>query len=110
MKSGMTVALVLLCLLGCNRSRPRILPSYDEEEMSEAIERARKEVDSFVAELANPTGDSHAVKIPIEDGPETEHFWLTDVTFQDDKFHGKINNQPSLVSNVNSGDCRTIAT
>lgn len=76
---------------------------YDDAEMSAAIDRARREVDSFVAELSAPTGQSHAVKAPIEDNGQTEHFWLIDVTYSGGKFKGTINNDPGIVSNVTIG-------
>jgi uncharacterized protein YegJ (DUF2314 family) len=81
---------------------------YDEQEMDAAIARARRDVDSFIGELSQPTGTNHAVKAPIEDAGETEHFWLTDVTFQNGEFKGTINNDPGLVGNVQFGQTWTI--
>ena len=76
---------------------------YDETEMEAAIARARSEVDSFIAELSKPTGTDHSVKAPITDGGQTEHFWLTDISFQNGEFKGTINNEPGTVSNVKIG-------
>jgi uncharacterized protein YegJ (DUF2314 family) len=97
-------AVLLLSVFGCNQKPDTLITEeYDQAEMAAAIARAQKEVDSFIAELASPTGEDHAVKAPIQDGGETEHFWLTDVTFRDGKFHGTINNDPGIVGNVKFG-------
>jgi uncharacterized protein YegJ (DUF2314 family) len=76
--------------------------------MEAAIARARSEVGKFITELSARTGTNHAVKAPISDGKETEHFWLTDVVFQNGEFTGTINNEPGLVSNVKMGQKWTL--
>jgi uncharacterized protein YegJ (DUF2314 family) len=90
------------------KSDTLIESGYDEEEMEAAIARARREVDSFIAELAKPTGENHAVKVPITDQDDTEHFWLIDVSYSDGEFAGTINNEPGIVSNVRIGDKRKV--
>ena len=102
MKHCIPVALLLITISGCGKSMPDTLvkSGYDKQEMEAAIARARREVDSFIAELSSPTGTEHAVKAPIEDGGKTEHFWLTDVSFQNGNFKGTINNDPGIVGNV----------
>ncbi len=110
MKHHVALTLALLVIFGCGKSAPETLvrSGYDEQEMEAAIARARTEVDSFVAELTNPTGTDHAVKAPIEDGGEIEHFWLTDVTFKNGEFEGIIGNDPGIVGNVKLGQKWTI--
>lgn len=110
MKSCLAVALVFVTLCGCGRSKPDTLieSGYDEQEMEAAIARARSEVDTFIAELSNPTGTDHAVKAPIEDAGTTEHFWLIDVTYENGEFSGTINNEPGVVDNVTNGQNWTI--
>jgi uncharacterized protein YegJ (DUF2314 family) len=106
MKSLLKFAFVVLIgMVGCEKSMPETLveSGYDEKEMDAAIARARQEVDSFVSELSRPTGTAHSVKAPIEDAGKTEHFWLTDVTFKDGQFTGKIGNDPGIVGNVTFG-------
>jgi uncharacterized protein YegJ (DUF2314 family) len=104
--------LFLLCLIsiGCKKPLPDTLitAGYDHEAMDAAIDRARSEVDLFVQELMNPTGISHSVKVPIEDGSEVEHFWLTDITFNDGQFEGVIGNEPGIVRNVKYGQKWTV--
>jgi uncharacterized protein YegJ (DUF2314 family) len=105
-------ALLCICSCGCgdSSSSPDTLieSGYDEKEMEAAIARARREVDTFVAELAKPTGESHAVKLAITDAGETEHFWLMDVKHRNGQFEGVINNEPGIVKNVRLGDKRTV--
>ena len=110
MKKALALCLVVVALCGCGRSKPDTLveSGYDEKEMDAAIARARAEVDSFLGELAKPTGTDHAVKAPIEDRGETEHFWLTDISFKNGEFEGTINNDPGMVGNVKFGQKWTI--
>lgn len=110
MKYFLCVVLVVISLCGCGSSRPETLidSGYDQKEMDAAIARARNEVDKFIAELSKPTGESHAVKAPITDKDNTEHFWLTDVTYQNGEFKGKIGNDPGMVKNVKIGQDWTI--
>jgi uncharacterized protein YegJ (DUF2314 family) len=76
--------------------------------MEAATARARKEVDTFISELSKPTGENHAVKVPITDSGGTEHFWLIDVSFQNGQFEGLVNNEPGIVKNVRMGEKRKV--
>jgi uncharacterized protein YegJ (DUF2314 family) len=110
MRSSLRLALVVVAVGGCGESAPDTLitSGYDEKEMEAAIARARSEVDSFIAELSAPAGSTHAVKVPIKDGEQTEHFWLSDVTFQNGEFTGTIDNDPGTVGNVKIGQKWTV--
>lgn len=102
--------LVVLALSGCSKPTPDTLirGGYDEQEMDAAIARARSEVDSFISELTHPTGTDHAVKAPITDAGQTEHFWLINVSFANGEFKGTIDNDPGIVGNVKAGQPWTI--
>lgn len=105
---SLTLAILLLGAgFGCSRSSDDPVSiggrDYDEREMEAAIARARSTVDTFLAELQSPTGTDHSVKVPITDSNGTEHFWLTDITYQDGFFTGKIGNEPQIVKNVRPG-------
>jgi len=103
------LALAILVLSSCNKKPDTLITSgYDEKEMDAAIARARSEIDRFISELERPTGENHAVKAPIEDAGQTEHFWLTDVRYQNGQFIGTINNEPGMVKNVKLGQKWTI--
>jgi uncharacterized protein YegJ (DUF2314 family) len=122
MKHLLAIACVVAACLGCRpetatpqaQATPQepetlVKSGYDQTEMDAAIARARREVDVFIGELAQPTGEDHAVKAPIKDGEETEHFWLTEVSFRDGQFHGTIGNDPGVVTNVKLGQSWSIA-
>ena len=84
--------------------------SRNDASMNAAMETARKTVGKFTAALANPksTHSGFAVKMPISDGSETEHFWLSNVTFDGKLFHGNINNEPETVKTVKLGQAMTL--
>ena len=104
MKHNSPFLALLLVLCGCSKMPDTLIKSgYDEKEMDAAIARARRETDQFIAELAKPAGDDHAVKAPITDANGTEHFWLTDLTYKNGQFEGTINNDPGIVRNVKLG-------
>lgn len=105
---GLAMALGISGCFGGPRPETLVDSGYDEQEMDAAIARARSEVDTFVAELNNQTGTDHSVKAPITDDGQTEHFWLTDVTFADGQFTGTIGNDPGMVDNVKFGQQWTI--
>jgi uncharacterized protein YegJ (DUF2314 family) len=102
--------LLLLAVCSACDQKPETLVEggYDEAEMDAAIARARSEVDSFIAILEKGDGEDFGVKAPIEDGEETEHFWLTDVSYEDGVFEGLIGNDPGVVKNVKFGQKWTI--
>lgn len=107
------IKLLLLFLtiiyFSCGKSPETLVEGgYDEKEMDAAISLARTEVDSFITELSKGSGTNFAIKAPIEDSGETEHFWLTDIVYQNDEFEGKIGNEPGIVSNVKIGQKWTI--
>ncbi|MDB5389643.1 MAG: hypothetical protein JWM11_5289 [Planctomycetaceae bacterium] len=81
---------------------------YDQQEMDEAIARARREVDEFIVELSKKNGKLFSVKAPVAEKDQVEHFWLTDLVYQDGVFSGKIGNDPGIVSNVKIGQPWTV--
>jgi uncharacterized protein YegJ (DUF2314 family) len=103
------IALMVGLCCACAKSPETLMKSgYDEREMDAAIARARSEVDSFIAELSKQNGADFAVKAPIEDRGQVEHFWLTSVVFKDGQFEGEIGNDPGIVRNVKLGQKWTI--
>lgn len=110
MKFHLAVALLLLCCVGCSETPDTLVTSsdYDETEMKAAIDRARSTVDTFINELATPTGEDHAVKVAVKDNDDIEHFWMNDVSFRDGEFQGTINNEPGLVTNIKIGQSYTV--
>ena len=99
----------LALTIGCSSSPETLVKGgYDEAEMAAATKRAISEVDTFIADLNSGRSENYAVKAPIEDNGETEHFWLTEIAFAGNKFTGTISNEPGMVSNVTLGQQYTI--
>jgi uncharacterized protein YegJ (DUF2314 family) len=80
--------------------------------MNQAMERARAEVQEFVAHLMKPAdGESDfAVKVPITEAGDTEHFWLEGVRYQDGKLSGRLANDPEVVRNHHYGEQVSVAS
>ena len=110
---------VLVALGGCGRNDgkagktverpgapPVIFAKDDDPKMLAAMEKARSTSANFIAALANPKRQQSgfSVKVPIKDGEQVEHMWLSPVCFVDNQFVGKINNHPVKVMNVKLGD------
>jgi uncharacterized protein YegJ (DUF2314 family) len=109
MRPYLTLLLLLITCSACDKKPDTLIDSgYDEQEMEDAVTRARSEVDSFIAELSSPTGEDHAAKAPIVDDGKTEHFWLTDVAYRNGAFEGTVNNDPGIVKNVRVGQKWTV--
>lgn len=100
-----TLTLILFCSCDSPKSTPETLVTggYDQTEMDYAISKAQSEVDDFIATMNSGNGEDFAVKAPIKDGSEVEHFWLTNIRFVDGKFTGLIGNDPGVVTNVAFG-------
>ncbi|MEM0970650.1 MAG: DUF2314 domain-containing protein, partial [Verrucomicrobiota bacterium] len=89
--------------------KPETLTSaYDEKEMDLAIEKARDRVEEFLVIFERGDADSFAIKVPITDTHGTEHFWLTDITYDDGSFTGRIGNDPGIVKGVTFGQSWTV--
>lgn len=85
----------------------------EEERMNFAMEKARLTISYFKESLTRPkaTQQSFSLKARIEDGEMTEHIWLSDVSYDEDKnFYGTVNNEPVDVTNVTFGQQIGIAT
>lgn len=110
MRLCFAIAVLSIALAGCDQQMPSTFVNtpYDEQEMEAAIKRARSGLDSFIAELEQPTGTGHAVKVQIEDSEDVEYFWLGDLRYENGEFTGTINNHPGLVGNVEEGQEWTV--
>jgi len=77
----------------------------DDAAMNKAISDARASVGEFITRFQNPSFDESdfAVKVPINDGKQTEHFWLGDLSYSNGVFSGTINNDSETVKTVSLG-------
>jgi uncharacterized protein YegJ (DUF2314 family) len=110
MKSFVALFLSLLFSYSAFAQHPETLirGGFDQKEMDKAIARAKKEIDSFIKELAKPKSKNHAIKVPITDKNGTEFFWLTQVKFKDGVFEGTVISEPTIVKNVKFMDRRKV--
>ena len=110
MRTASLFLLLLFPLATCFAAEPATLvkDGYDQKEMDEAIAKAKKTVDKFIQVLESEEGENFAVKAPVKDGEDVEHFWITQIEFKDGKFTGRIGNDPGIVSNVEIGQKWTV--
>ena len=87
----------------CSRKPATLTDEYDQKEMDAAIAKARSTVDDFIVVLNQKGADSFFIKAPITDANGTEYFWVSDVTYSNGTFVGKIGNEPGIVKNVKEG-------
>lgn len=109
-----TLSVVTLALAGCGQKHPADKVTYvadDDPRMNAAMEKARATVKSFITALRSPKAGQSAfsIKMSFTDGGNTEHMWLTPVTFDGTKFTGTVNNEPEKVKSVKMGQKVTVA-
>ena len=115
----MLVGFLLSCAVVCVGCKKAAAPSQGDDpdrtikvsstdaEMNGAMARARTEVDTAVVKLQSGA-KKFSIKIPVKDGEHTEHFWLSDVRYQEGVFTGKIDNEPDEVRTVKIGQEVTV--
>jgi len=79
--------------------------------MDRAVENAQKSLGFFMAALrAKKNGDTvFEIKKGFIDGDKVKHLWIREVTYDGKNFHGKIDNRPLEVSNVQLGQRVSVA-
>lgn len=105
----MFAALLLLVVTFSSACSPRdevINVERDDPEMLAAIAKARGTLPQFwqAFETMEHGESNFALKVRIDDGGNTEHFWATDIEKRDGLIWGTINNDPNLVRSVKLGD------
>lgn len=83
----------------------------DHKEMAEAVQKARKTMDKFIAALRSPQSSQSrfSVKKPFIEGNKVEHLWVNEVSFDGRRFHGKVDNEPVDIKGVKLGDEVTVS-
>ena len=81
----------------------------DDPAMSAAIATARETIDRFTTEFELGSGESFAVKVPIDSADAREHLWMTVEAFDGTHFDGRISNEPVLVDTVSLGEKYRVA-
>jgi uncharacterized protein YegJ (DUF2314 family) len=105
---------LVVALAGCGKKHAADKVTYvadDDPAMNTAMEKARSTVATFITALKSPKAgqSSFSVKMAFTDGGNTEHMWLTPVTFDGTNFQGAVNNEPEKVKTVKLGQRATVA-
>lgn len=77
----------------------------EDKDMNAAIHKARESIGKFWKSYETPgAGETdHALKVAVAGNGTTEHFWLTRIKRDGEKFSGVISNQPQSVKTVKIG-------
>lgn len=120
MKVFLTVALIIVGLLGCtgqqttkprDNSEPEVLSVADNDtEMAEAINKARMSIDSFDSALqsANTNYSFFALKAYLKNS--NEHVWLRNITLNGGVYKGVLDNLPKSTAVQKVGDTISISS
>jgi uncharacterized protein YegJ (DUF2314 family) len=81
------------------------LPPADDPDMDAAFARARQTLDGFLAAWRDPAPgmSGFAVKVGIDEGENTEYFWIALTSEDAAGFTGQVNNEPRMVTSVAFG-------
>ena len=97
--------LIVLLLYGCGNTTviedksgkgdPVYNFAQNDHEMNEAIGKARQTITLFINALKMPDKKKTCIlKIPIDNEGRLEHIWIDEVTYDGQKFSGKLANNP----------------
>ena len=104
--------LLCLCVLACTqtiaeRARNDGTASVqgDDPALRRATEMAQATLDDFLtkAKLLPAGTSAYALKVMIQEGSDTEYFWLDEFTWSDGSFTGRINDEPRRVKGIRPG-------
>ena len=89
---------------------PILVSSIADDEMEQAMDRARASVDEFLVVLKQePPGVYTAVKVAVSEESETEHLWLVDPRYEAGMIHGSLGNRPVGLTSWQVGDPAIVA-
>lgn len=117
-RAGWVLVFSLLAVTGCGdgrndgvvrrRGQPDYVRKYDPQAMDKAIAGARATWRQFAQALASPGDRMYGFSIKrgfrVGDDPEAEHIWLTQVSFDGERFTGTVDNEPVDTREVRLGD------
>jgi uncharacterized protein YegJ (DUF2314 family) len=109
-----TFAVIAIAIGGCGKKSAADKATYvadDDPRMNAAMDKARSTVGTFISSLKSPIvgQSSFSIKAPLSDGTNTEHFWITPVSYDGTTFHGTVNNEPAKVKSVKMGQKVSVA-
>jgi uncharacterized protein YegJ (DUF2314 family) len=97
-------ALLLLSAVACTPLVTERGPNGDPA-LRRATEKAQATLDDFLAKAKQLPADTsaYALKVQVEEGRDTETFWVEEFAWSDGAFTGKINNEPRGVKGIQPG-------
>ncbi|QQO10432.1 DUF2314 domain-containing protein [Breznakiella homolactica] len=114
---GIAAAIAAAGLLGAcgyttekNYRDPVVSAEQIDSELVSIREAAREGLPEFIRQLQAPEKDEYnfQVKYPFETDPGgnflSEHIWLRDISFENNKFSGVVSNVPLYISGLSIGD------
>ena len=77
-----------------------------DSDMAAAFKAARRSVPGLVERLPKlqAAGIYASVKVPVVEGDQVEHIWLSDIRFGEGQVHGALNNAPLNLPSWSLGD------
>jgi len=75
----------------------------DDEAMQEAKAEAQATLPGVIEQFVAGDLEHFSVKVPVRDGEEVEHFWLSETQNADGVFSGILDAEAQLVGNVEVG-------
>ena len=104
--------LLLLAALGCAQSfteRAQNDETTNEPREPPALRRAAEKAQATLSDFLTkaklqPAGTSaYALKVRIQEGRDTEYFWVEEFTWSDGSMTARINNEPRLLKSITRG-------
>lgn len=75
----------------------------NDEAMVEAIAKAKESLPTITERFVAGELEHFTVKVPVKDGEDVEHFWLSETRYADGVFSGVLDAEAQVVSNVELG-------
>jgi uncharacterized protein YegJ (DUF2314 family) len=103
----LAVVLVALASAACTQSPIDTTAGthLDALAIHEGAKQAQATLSDFFAKARQPPAGttSYAVRVRMQEGRDTEYFWVHEFSWSDDTFTGRIDRQPRLLKRVRPG-------
>jgi uncharacterized protein YegJ (DUF2314 family) len=104
--------LALLAVAACTRSITEWEKDYEATRMQsealamrQATERAQATLSDFLVKAKQPPAGTklYGLKIAVQEGRDTEYFWVREFSWSNGTFMGRIDDEPRIVKSVKPG-------
>jgi uncharacterized protein YegJ (DUF2314 family) len=111
-RHAIAATLPLLATLACTQSvterewnAEMARMQSEETALRQAEEMAQATLDGFLTQAKRqPAGTSaYALRVKLQEGRDTEYFWVEEFTWSDGLLTGRINNEPTLLKRIKPG-------